>query len=316
MVKIENIDIKKISKETQKEIEYVSCNICGSVDYSIVYDGIPDEEGSPVEKYKSSGNQISNDRVVKCARCGLIFVNPRLNSKFIVKGYSEGSDEKFVSQAKGREITFNRSLKLIEKYSKPGKILDVGTAGGSFLHVAKKRGWEVYGIEPNKWLCNWGKNNYGIDIKPGTIFDYKYPDGFFDVITLWDVLEHVPDPKKVLVECNRILKKGGLLIVNYPDIDSLAARMMGKKWVFLLTVHLFYFTPKTIRKILGVTNFRVVRIKKHFQTLSFGYLVMRMEPYSKFLHKIASMFVNLTRTGNIQIPYWLGQTLVIARKNV
>jgi 2-polyprenyl-3-methyl-5-hydroxy-6-metoxy-1,4-benzoquinol methylase len=295
-------------------IEFVPCNLCGANIYQIVYEGIPDEKGSPIDKYKSSGNKISQDRIVKCEKCNLVYVNPRLKPGVIVKGYSEGSDEVFVSQVNGREITFNKSLNFIEKFSKPGKILDIGTAGGSFLYVAKKRGWEVYGIEPNKWLCNWGKENYGIDIKPGTIFDYKYPNDFFDVVTLWDVLEHVPDPKKVLDECNRILRSGGLLVVNYPDIDSLVARIMKKKWVFLLSVHLFYFTPDTISKILSKTEFKIVKIKKHFQTLSLGYILFRMEPYIKSLSHIAENVASALKLSNIQIPYWMGQTLVLARK--
>lgn len=297
-----------------KSIEHVKCDLCGSNNYKIVYKGVPDEEGDIAEKYKSSGNEISADQIVKCNKCGLMYVNPRLNPKLIIKGYSEGSDENFVSQAKGREKTFRKSLKFIEKYAKKGKILDIGTAGGSFLYVAREKGWKVYGIEPNKWLCKWGKKHYNLDIEQGTIFDVKYKSNYFDVVTLWDVLEHTPNPKEVLIEVNRILKRGGLLVVNYPDIGSWIARLMRSKWIFLLTVHLYYFTPKTIKKMLNKTGFDMFKIKPYFQTLSLGYLVFRMKPYSKFLHKVGDKLVKLLRIGNIQIPYWLGQTLVLARK--
>lgn len=296
------------------DYETVECNLCASKKFKVIYKGISDEKGSPQEKYKSSGSQISSDQIVKCAKCGLMYVNPRLKQEIIVNGYSEGSDETFVSQAKGREITFNKCLKLIEKYRKKGKILDIGTAGGSFLHVAKKRGWEVHGVEPNKWLCKWGKKNYGIDIKQGTIFDNEFKEDYFDVVTLWDVLEHVSDPTKLLNECRRILKKKGILIVNYPDIGSWIARLMRSKWIFLLSVHLYYFTPKTIKATLGKTGFKTLKIKPHFQTLSLGYLAYRMEPYSRFLHKISKKGIALLKLNNFQMPYWLGQTLVIARK--
>ncbi len=124
----------------KKPMEYIACNLCGSKEFKVIYKGIADEKGSPQEKYKSSSNQISSDQIVKCTKCGLMYVNPRLKGEIIVKGYSEGSDETFVSQAKGREITFSKCLKIIEKYAiKKGKILDIGTAGGSFLHVAKKK---------------------------------------------------------------------------------------------------------------------------------------------------------------------------------
>lgn len=300
----------------ENQLEYIKCNICDSDSYSVIHKAKYEKEQVPdlKEKFKSSGDETLIDQVVKCNNCGLIYVNPRLKSDLIVEGYSEGSDENFVSQAKGRELTFTKSLKLIEKYSNKGKILDIGTAGGSFLHVAKKRGWEVYGIELNKWLCKWAKKNYGLEIQSGTLFDYKFKDNYFDVITLWDVLEHVSDPKALLIEINRILKKDGILVVNYPDIDSLISKLMGKRWIFLLSVHLFYFSPKTIKKILKLTNFETFLIKKHFQKLAFGYLVFRLHAYNQFAYKVMSKVVRFLRMENIQIPYWLGQTLVLARK--
>ena len=89
---------------------------------------------------------------------------------------------------------------------------------------------------------------------------------------------------------------------------------MGKRWIFLLSVHLFYFDRKTIKKILNETGFEVIKIKKHFQTLSLGYLVYRMKAYNEFLYKIGNKVVNLLHLNNFLIPYWLGQTLVLARK--
>lgn len=297
--------------------EYVRCNICGEDNYGVLYKPKHEEiknEQELIEKFKSSGDELLIDQVVECKNCGLIYINPRIRNDLIIKGYSLGEDSAFVSQARGREITFERSLRFIEKYVKKGKLLDIGTAGGSFLYVAKKRNWEVYGIEPNKWLCDWGKKNYGIDIKQGTIFDNKFKDNFFDMISLWDVLEHVPDPKKELLEINRVMKKDGVLVVNYPDIGSLMSKLMGKRWIFLLSVHLFYFTRKTIKRILLDSGFEPILIKPHFQKLSLGYLVYRMEKYNKGLSKISGKIVNIFKLNDFQISYWLGQTLVISRK--
>ncbi len=97
----------------------------------------------------------------------------------------------------GREITFGRCLDMIERVWKraPGRLLDIGTGGGSFPYIASKRGWKAEGCEPNRWLCEWALENYGLPIRPGTVFDQKYPAKSYDVVTLWDVLEHTPDPK-------------------------------------------------------------------------------------------------------------------------
>ena len=115
----------------------------------------------------------------------------------MLEGYAGGSDEQFVSQAAGREITFNKCLDLIERAWKraPGRLLDIGTGGGSFPYIASKRGWQADGCEPNRWLCEWAFKNYGLAIRPGTVFEQRYPSESYDVVTLWDVLEHTPDPK-------------------------------------------------------------------------------------------------------------------------
>ncbi len=305
--------------DIRQYMEPVACNICESRRSKTIFKpkyGKIRKEQDLIDKFRSSGDETLIDRVVKCKKCGLMYINPRIKPELIFAGYSEGEDLNFVSQAKGRELTFARSLKLIHKFrkGKKGRILDIGTAGGSFLHVARKKGWDVYGCEPNKWLCKWGKEHYGIDIKPGDVFQQNYPDAYFDVVTLWDVLEHTPDPKKALKECRRIMKPGGLLVVNYPDCGSWLARLMGRKWIFYLSVHLYYFTPKTIRKILARSGFKTIKIKPHIQTLGFGYLMWRMKEYSKLLHKLGHGFAKATGTTKMQIPYWLGQTLVIAKR--
>jgi 2-polyprenyl-3-methyl-5-hydroxy-6-metoxy-1,4-benzoquinol methylase len=298
-------------------LEHIRCNLCNSNEYKVIYPARYDKvtQQNLVEKFRSSGDEILVDRVVKCKRCGLVYINPRLKANVIFKGYSLGEDQNFVSQAKGREITFEKSLKFIERYAKKGKILDIGTAGGSFLNVAKKRGWEVHGLEPNKWLCNWCKKNYGIEISSKSLFEQKYPSNYFDVVTLWDVLEHMPDPKKALKECNRILKPNGILVVNYPDIGSWISRFMGRKWVFLLSVHLYFFTRTTAKKMLKSAGFKPFLIKPHFQKLGLGYLLFRMEKYNRLMSKMGNKMVKILGMKNTQIPYWMGQTLVISRKN-
>ena len=297
----------------------IKCNICGSEDYKVIHEGLKDDESVDLERkkiYASSSNIVGNDRIVQCRKCSLKYVTPQLEPQEIINAYSEGSDEKFVSQNKWRMITFKRCLNEVEKATggRKGKILDIGTAGGAFLKVAKESGWEVYGIEPNKWLGNWCKENYGIEIENRTLEKTKFKPNTFDVITLWDVLEHVPDPTDTLNRCRSLLKEDGLLIVNYPDMGSLPAKLMRSKWVFLLSVHLWYFTPKTMKKILEKTGFEPTLFKNHWQTLSLGYLVSRLEAYNKFLSKLASPIIKLLRLNNLNILYWLGQTLVVAKK--
>jgi SAM-dependent methyltransferase len=301
-------------------LESVPCNICGSIEAHVrqpsAYDGDSLKTTDLTRTFSSSSDERLNHRLVACARCGLQYVSPRLRADAVLEGYSGGSDELFVSQSRGREVTFGKSLDLIQRAWKrgPGRLLDIGTGSGSFPFIASKRGWQADGCEPNRWLCDWALENYNLPIRPGTVFEQNYPPGSYDVVTLWDVLEHTPDPKSEVRETHRLLRENGLLVINYPDIGSWIARLMGRSWVFLLDVHLYYFTRGTIRKLVEDAGFEIVMIRPHFQRLGCAYVLQRAIPY---IGACASLLVRLARSLGLaewQVPYWMGQTLVIARK--
>jgi 2-polyprenyl-3-methyl-5-hydroxy-6-metoxy-1,4-benzoquinol methylase len=299
----------------QALLEHVPCAQCGASDVSVVYppryERARDDVGAA---YRSSGDDILIDRLVRCRQCGLMYLDPRVRQDVVLAGYAAGEDETFISQAAQREATFAPYVPIIERLlGRKGRVLDVGTAGGSFLAVAKRRGWDVIGCEPSRWLCEWGTRHYGIDIRPGTVFDLALPDGSVDVVSLWDVLEHVPDPLAVLRECRRVVKEDGLIVVNVPDSDSWIARAMGRRWVFLLSVHLYYFTLASLTRMLRTSGFEVVRHSAHWQRLEVGYVFQRMEAYIPVLPRVARAVVRALRIEHLSVPYWLGQTNVMAR---
>ena len=308
--------MSEAARRYQVLLETVACNLCGADDYEVLYPARYElaQPGEIAQTFRSSGDEILVDQLVGCRRCGLQYLNPRLRQDLILGGYEAGSDDLFVSQVEARERTFAKCLDLIERVCpKGGLLLDVGTAGGSFLGVAQRRGWRVLGCEPNRWLSAWGSQHYGVTIHPGTVFSMELADASFDVVTLWDVLEHTPDPKAVLLECRRLLKPDGLLVVNYPDVRSLIARLMGRRWVFLLSVHLYYFTLASMKKTLALTGFGMIRHQWHWQSLNLGYILLRMRPYAPRLSRFGTKVVDSLHLGNAQIPYWMGQILVLAR---
>lgn len=302
----------------QDLLESVPCNLCGADDYTVLIPPAYDRAGANrlEDIFRSSGDEILVDRLVRCNRCGLQYLNPRVRQDLIVKAYASGTDEMFVSQVEARERTFDRCIREIEKFApQKGRLYDIGTGSGAFPGVASRRGWVAAGCEPNRWLAAWATKRYGIPIAAGTLFDQQLKSSTFDVVTLWDVLEHTPDPKSVLRECHRITKPGGLLVLNYPDIGSWIAKWMGRRWVFLLSVHLYYFTAATATRMLLETGFQPIVLRHHWQTLELGYILFRMRPY---VGKLAQWGESLTKRLGIHmipIPYWLGQERIIARKN-
>jgi 2-polyprenyl-3-methyl-5-hydroxy-6-metoxy-1,4-benzoquinol methylase len=299
-------------------LQPVLCAICGVTDADVVYEARYDPQDTTdlVATFRASGDELLIDRLVKCRRCSLQYIDPRLRDDLIFAGYTQGDDPTYVSQLAARERTFTAALGEIERLSGGrGRLLDIGTAAGAFVASAVKQGWDAEGCEPNQWLAEWGSRHYGIRIRQGSVFDQPYEPGSFDVVTLWDVIEHTPDPKAVLAHCATLLKPGGILIVNYPDIGSWIARALGRRWLFLTSVHLWYFDRRTIRRILEQTGFAVEVVRAHFQRLELDYILFRGAALSAVLSKAGRALVRPTGLGRAQVPYWLGQTFVAARRS-
>jgi len=303
------------------ELETMQCALCSSTDYKVVYPArFPSHmtQDFLVNLYRSSSDESLFEQVVRCTACSLVYLNPRLNSDIIVGSYAEGNDMAFIKQDEMRIRTFTTALRRLRNkhklsLSNESHILDIGCAGGAFLQAAKNLGISGIGLEPNKWMCEYARSTYGIDARSGTLRDHHFPDETFDLVSLWDVIEHVPSPKDVLEEIQRIVKPGGVLIVNYPDFGSLPAQLLGRKWPFLLSVHLFYYTRKTMRKQLTQAGFHVVDMRMHWQTLELSYVLQRITPYFSIAGYIKT-FIEKIGIGSIPITYWIGQTQVIARR--
>jgi len=300
------------------ELESVVCAICGCDDYDVVIASRRDPD-RPIDLdsvFRSSGDEPLKDQAVKCTDCGLVYVRPRLRADLVLQGYEGAEDPQFVSQIAFREKTFARCLSRVEAaVTPPGKrVVDVGTAGGSFLAMAREAGYEPFGCEPSSWMCNFAKEHYGLSLHQGTLFDAPFDPGSVDLLTAWDVLEHTPDPKAVLEKAHHLLSEDGILALTYPDYGSGAARLLGSRWPFLLTVHLYYFVPDTMRELLRRTGFEPIVFRRHIQTLELGYVSERAAPYLGPLGGWVTKTMQALRLSRLPFHYWVGQTMVVARK--
>lgn len=301
--------------------ETISCPLCGCSQFKVIY---PSKYPARIMKddllqiYRSSSDQKLLDQMVSCTSCSLAYLNPRINSDIILESYSTAIDPTFVKQNKMRIRTFNKELRQIIKHygiqvSKKRTILDIGCAGGAFLKAADDLGFNVVGIEPSTWLCEYGKNNYGLDLRPGVLSDYEFDTASFDIISLWDVIEHLAQPQKVLTKAYTLLKDDGFLIINFPDYNSLASRLLGRRWPFLLSVHLIYYSPQTIEKQLEQCGFQLIELKPYWQELELGYILRRASHYFK-LFGVLENIIGCIGLSHCSMKYHMGQTRVIAKK--
>jgi 2-polyprenyl-3-methyl-5-hydroxy-6-metoxy-1,4-benzoquinol methylase len=299
----------------------VKCPVCQNDKYRVIKDATYPEdltEDQLRKSYSSSSDKILMDQLVTCSSCELIYINPQLRDDIIIGGYQDAIDPTFITQNNARIKTFSNSLDWIIEIlgisrAEDFSVLDVGCAGGAFPMAAHSKGFSVVGIEPSKWLSQKARETYGLDIRTGTLSEQNFEKNKFDIISLWDVIEHLTNPKDVLFQINDLLRNGGTLVINYPNYSSLARKIFRQKWPFFLSVHLIYFTPKTIKLLLKQSGFEVIKEKSYWQKLELGYAMNRAGSYFS-VFKYINHILKLLSMEKLQISYNMGQTLLIAKK--
>jgi SAM-dependent methyltransferase len=138
------------------------------------------------------------------------------------------------------------------------RVLDVGCATGGFLVAAQGRGWEVYGVEPSPGGAQEAARRTGAQIHVGTLDTAPFEDGWFDAITLWDVIEHVQSPRAYLAHAARLVRPGGFISMLTPNVHGLAFRLLGRGWSAIgPNDHIYYFAPLTMSRLLKSSGFRI-----------------------------------------------------------
>lgn len=210
-------------------------------------------------------------KVLKCLNCGLVYVNPIPQKELLEKNYSQEYYTPWLeNQREKRIIMWRLRLKTLNGFSnKKGKLLDVGCGEGLFLKLAKKDGWDVTGTEISPFAVTYGKEKLGLNILQGELMDIGFPDKTFDAVTMWHVLEHTINPIVVLKEIKRILRDDGVFLLAVPNLNNIlsqwAYRLVKGRRMHLFDpedreLHLYHFTPVTIRLALEKAGFRVKKI--------------------------------------------------------
>lgn len=230
-------------------MKHVNCNYCGANDTEPVNHG-PD----------LLLNRPGDYHLVRCRQCGLIYQNPQLTLDELGQHYpdeynpykKDASEETSALRRLDVQYGLDRRSKLLMKHAPtPGHILDIGCATGLFLNSMRPYGWQTTGVELSPYAAEYAQKTFGLDVRVGTVEQAQFPDNSFDVVTMWDVLEHVIDPKVTLAEVARILKPGGLLALSLPNPSAPEARLFGGSWVgWDRPRHLHLFTPPVLQNYL------------------------------------------------------------------
>ncbi len=221
-------------------------------------------------------------RFVRCARCGLVFADPRLTPSARAREvYTEAYHaprpvsrlRRVLKRAKRIVLSplkpperYERRLWVVESHAPPGSValLDVGCWTGEFLAWLQRRRphWRVEGLERTPGAAQVARERHGATVTAGALEDRLLPTSRFDVVTMWHVIEHLDDPRSAVAEVHRVLTPGGLVALRTPNYGSLYRRLYGRRWRgFLPREHLYLFTVPTLRRLLEEGGFELLEPK-------------------------------------------------------
>jgi SAM-dependent methyltransferase len=288
-----------------------------------VPDGCPLCSDRPVSlRFAASGGNVVDARAFSCTSfghrrhppiwacggCGLLFQSPRPGEADLLAAYGEVEDPIYLAERENRYLTFRRAVRLLGA-PQGRRLLDVGAYCGYFVEVACQAGFEAEGIELSRWAGAQARAA-GIPVYNENIAERAARGAHYDVVTLWDVVEHLAEPRRDLLAARELLRPGGRLVVSTIDAGSRVARLLGARWPWLMDMHLFYFDRKNLPALLGALGFRVVSVGNYVHTVSAGYLLRKLEasfPALRWLPRALRAVV----PERLPIPVSLGDNMVV-----
>ena len=248
---------------------------------------------------------------VQCTNCAFVYLSVTPDKAFLDNLYSQsyfkGEDDSgygdYLLEKEQVEKTASKRLNQINSFTQNGKtLLEIGAAYGFFLNVAKEL-YTVTGVELSTHASQYASDCLGLNVINGTIHESNFESSQFDLVTMWDVIEHLADPMLVMKEVNRIMSSSGLLTLTTPDAGSVLAKLQGKSWrLYDPPYHLCYFSHKTIRCLLEASGFTVARIKYSWETHTLRYIFHALcDYYDNKLLRVLKAITQKTIIGSIPI---------------
>jgi len=236
------------------------CNLCSAVHHERLY-------------------KIKDYHIVRCIKCGFVFLNPgpqQTPAEIYEKGYFTGDcNQKDTHNVCGWnyftdenvaavKLRSRQRLDYFEKFISPGCLLDIGCGIGIFLAEARSRNWTPYGVDVSDFAVHYAREVLRLsNVEKVDVEKIDFETDQFDAISMFHVIEHVLDPKALLKTCHRLLKPGGVLFLETPDISTKRAKDAGINWEYLkIPEHLNYFTNRTLLMTLKDVGFRPIATRR------------------------------------------------------
>jgi SAM-dependent methyltransferase len=283
----------------------VPCDLCGSTAFEPMYPGnISSDDADPSAYFSSSRSQAGHWPIVRCANCGLVMANPHDDEATLAQVYASLQDAVYDAEDDNRRRTAQRFLALVEKFKSPSaQLLDVGCATGMFADEAHKSGWHVTGLEASEWAVARARKRCPQAAFIAGFLEEADLSGSFDVITAWDVLEHVSRPSQILKRIHGWLAE-----------DGWVARLMGRRWVLLLREHVWYYSPATIAALLRQAGFEMICTRTHVVQFSMANVLGRAAQYPGVAGRLSLRWANWSWLKRVTIRFPMGEMNVVARK--
>lgn len=269
-------------------------------------------------KKRASLFRVKGLPLYHCKFCRVIFQSPLPKNEYTPNELNWGDRDPRVTEAthKMKRITFQILINEIKKFRPSGTLLDIGTGTGVLLEVANKSGFTSIGLEPDKNFSQEAQKKK-LTVINSSLKKAEIPPASMDIVVLYDVIEHLQNPKSSLKKIGKFLRPKGLLIISTPNIDSLSFKILGKNWPHFKREHLYYFSRKSLSLLLKQCGFKVMDYKNSYKALNFNYIngyfncfpTPIFSPLASFLNTILPSFLN-----KIPIIFPSGNILVIAQK--
>jgi 2-polyprenyl-3-methyl-5-hydroxy-6-metoxy-1,4-benzoquinol methylase len=207
-----------------------------------------------------------NFGVVECKKCSFTFIPPYYRKQISYENYKDENVANAVRNGNNFVKIERHKLRynLIKKFKPKGSLFDLGSGWGHFMLTGKMLGYDVYGIEVAEQPYLYSKNDLNLPVDHIDFFEMS-EDKKFDIITMWDVLEHIDKANDVIAKCARITEKNGFIVIQVPQIDSYFAKKHKDNWKMMGLDHVNYFGKKTITQLLAKHGYEVKTIKSSFE---------------------------------------------------